>query len=184
MFCSKTVTLHRAMSYVTFHLITQSTGTPSLSSTLSSSHVLHPPLSEHKPCGDLRPHLSGPLVEPRPFTGCEPQQLAENQDHKHFTEDKQFTEHDDLRVKTLSSHQPIIASTYDSAESIATLHPDPDLDEEQLHALLTSPLYQQKQEEGAERSQFHHSERENFMSSSSQDPISTGKLVAFVFMQK
>ena len=66
--CSKTVTLHRAMTYVTPHLITLSTGIPSVSSTLSSSHVLHPPLSEHKPCGDLRPPLSGALAEPRPFT--------------------------------------------------------------------------------------------------------------------
>ena len=64
----KTVTLHRALSYVVPHLITPSTGTLSLSSTLFSSHVLHPPLSEHKPCGDLRPHLSGALAEPRPFT--------------------------------------------------------------------------------------------------------------------
>ena len=67
--CPKTFTLHRAMSYVTPHLTTPSTCTPSLSSTLSSSHVLHPPLSENKPCGDPRPHLSGALAEPRPFTG-------------------------------------------------------------------------------------------------------------------
>ena len=59
--CTKTVTLHRAMSYVTPHLMTSSTGTP-------SSLVLNPSLSEHKPCGDLRPHLSGALAEPRPFT--------------------------------------------------------------------------------------------------------------------
>ena len=38
----KTVTLHRAMSYVTPHLTTPSTCTPSLSSTLSSSPALHP----------------------------------------------------------------------------------------------------------------------------------------------
>ena len=69
-----------------------STGTP-------SSHVQHPPLSEHKPCGDPRPHLSGALAEPRPCTGSEPKQLAENQDHSHFTRDKQVTEHEDLRVK-------------------------------------------------------------------------------------
>ena len=66
--CPETVTLHRAMSCVTPHLTTPSTGAPSLSPTLSSSHVLHPPLSEHKSCGDLRPHLSGALAEPRPFT--------------------------------------------------------------------------------------------------------------------
>ena len=102
--CPKTVILHRAMSQVTPHLMTPSTG-------ILSSHVLHPPLSEHKPCGDLRPHLRGALVEPRPFTDYEPKQLAEDQDHRHFTEDKQFTEHEDLRVKHLSFYQPITAST-------------------------------------------------------------------------
>ena len=61
MLCAKAVTLHRAMSHVALHLTTPSTGTP-------SSHVLHPPLSGHKPCGDLRPQLSGVLVEARPFT--------------------------------------------------------------------------------------------------------------------
>ena len=47
------------------HLTTPSTCTLSLSSTLSSLHVLHPPLPEHKPCG---PHLSGDLAEPSSFT--------------------------------------------------------------------------------------------------------------------
>ena len=62
------------MSYVRPHSTTPSTCTPSLSSTLSSSHVLHSPLSEHKPCGDLPPHLSGAVAESRPFTGYEPKQ--------------------------------------------------------------------------------------------------------------
>ena len=79
-----------------------------------------PLLSEHKPCGDLRPHLSGALAGPRPFTGCEPKQLTENQDHRHVTEDKQHTEHEDLRVKPLSFQQPIAASIYDSAGRIIT----------------------------------------------------------------
>ena len=50
-------------------------------------------------------------------------------------------------------------------------------DNEQLRALLASPLYVQEREASAERSQVSHSERENLISSSSQDPISTGKLV-------
>ena len=56
-------------------------------------------MSKHKPCGDLRPQLSGALAKPRLFTGFEPKQLAENKDDKHFTEDKQLTEHEDLLVK-------------------------------------------------------------------------------------
>ena len=48
----------------------------------------------------------------------------------------QLIEHDELRVKPLSFHQPIIASTYDPAESIATPPPESDLDDEQLRTLL------------------------------------------------
>ena len=59
------------------------------------------------------------------------------------------------------------AFAYDSAESIATPLPESDLDEEQLRALLASPLYPQEREASAERSQVYHSERENLMSSSS-----------------
>ena len=69
------------------------------------------------------------------------------------------------------------ASTYDSAECIAT-PPEYNLDDEQIRAPLASSLYQQEREASAERSQVYHSERENLMSSSSQDPISTGKPVA------
>ena len=61
----------------------------------------------------------------------------------HFTEDAQITELEDLRVKLLSFHQSITASTYDSAESIAT-HPESDFDDEQLRTLLASPLYLQE----------------------------------------
>ena len=159
------------MSYITSHLMKPSTGTP-------SSFVLNPSFSEHKPCGDLRPQLSDALADPDRLQVCEPKQLTEDQDYKHFTEDWQLTEHEDLRVKPLSFHQSIIASTYDSAESIATPLPESDLDDEQLRALLASPLYVQEQEASAEHSQVFHSERENLMSSSSHDPIGTGKLVA------
>ena len=157
--CAKTVTHHRAMSYVTPHLITPSTGTPSLSPTLSFSHVPHPLLSEHKPCGDLRPHLSGALAELRPLTGYEPKQLAENPSSLLKTRNTGISpaEHEGLRVKLLSFHQQITASTY-----------------EQLRALLASPLYSREREESAE----------NLISGSSQDPISTWKHVALFSSKK
>ena len=91
-------------------------------------------------------------------------------------EDMQFTEHEEIRAKPLSFHQSITASTYDSAESIATPPPDSDKDDEQLRALLASPLYLQEREANAKRSQVCHSERENLMSTSSQDPSRTGNL--------
>ena len=46
-----------------------------------------------------------------------------------------------------------------------------------ISALLASPLYLQEREANADRSQVYHSVRENWMSSSSQDPKSTGKPV-------
>ena len=97
----------------------------------------------------------------------------------HFTEDDQFTELEDLRVKPLSYNQSFLPSTYGSADSIATL-PESDSDDEQLRALLASPLYPLERGASAERSQVYHSERENLMSSSSQDPTNrgTGKRVA------
>ena len=81
------------------------------------------------------------------------------------------------RVKTLSYNQSFLSSTQDSAESITTPQ-EADFDDEQLRALLASPLYMQEREASAERSQGYHSERESLMSSSSQDLTSTGKLVA------
>ena len=131
---------------------------------------------------DRRPQLSVALTEQPHFTGYEPKQLVEDQDYKHFSGDGQFTEHMDLRVKLLSFHQSIIASTYDSAESIAT-PPESDFDDEQLRALLASPLYLQEREASAEKTQVYHSERGNLISSLSQDPICTGKPVALCSSQ-
>ena len=85
-----------------------------------------------------------------------PNGLLKTQDHKHFTEDKQLTEQEDLCVKPLSFHPSITASTYDSAESIVTPAPESDFDDEQLRALLASPLHPQEREASAERSQVYH----------------------------
>ena len=95
-----------------------------------------------------------------------------------------LAQHEDLRVKPLAFHQSITASTYNSAESIATLPPESDLGDDQLCAPLVSPLYLLEREASAERWQVYHSERQNLMSSSSQDPTSTGKLVAVFFQAK
>ena len=120
--------------------------------------------NSEQPCEDQRPLQRGALTETPPFTGYEPNQIVEDQNYRHFTGDGQFTEVEDLRVRPLSLHQSIIASTYDSAESIAT-PPESDFHDEQLRALLASPLYLQERGASAERSQVYHSERENLMSS-------------------
>ena len=44
-------------------------------------------------------------------------------------------------------------ATHDSAESIVTLPPGSDLDDEQIRALLASPLHLQEREENAQQSQ-------------------------------
>ena len=89
-----------------------------------------------------------------------------------------FTEIED-RVKTLSCNQSFLSSTQDSAESIATPQ-EADFDDEQLRALLASPLCIQEPEASAERSQVYHSARESLMSTSSSvpKPVGTGKPVA------
>ena len=85
-----------------------------------------------------------------------------------------------IYVSNTFFHQP----TYDSAERIATPPPDSDLDDDQIRALLASPLYLQEREANAERSQVYHHVRENLMSSSSQDPISMGRPGALLFSSK
>ena len=130
-----------------------------------------------KPCQDPRPLQRGALTETPPLAGYEPNRIVEDGDYRKFTRDGQFSELEDLRVRPLSFNQSFIASTFDSAESIAT-PPESDFDDEQLRALLASPLYRQERGASAERSPDYHSEIENLMSSSSQDPTSTRKLVA------
>ena len=156
------------MSYVTHHLsITPTPGTCTPSLTRPTSLSSDPLLGELQPCADLRPPLSGALAEPPSLTGYEPQ------DQELFTEDKKLAEyqdlaeHEDLRAIPLLFHRPSIASTCDSAESIATPPPDSDLEDDQIRVLLTSPLHIQEREANAERSQAFHSVRENLMSSSS-----------------
>ena len=141
---SKTLHPRRAMSY-TLQNLTPRTSTP--------SSPFHEPVFQHseKPCEDDRPQQRGALTETPPVAGCEPNWTVEDRDCRHFTGDGQFTELEDLRVKPVSFHQSIIASTCDSAESIMG-RPESDFDDD--------------------------SERENLMSTSSQCPTSTRKLVA------
>ena len=133
-------------------------------------------------CQDPRPLQRGALTEPTLPTSYEPNRIVEDRDYKHFTGDGQFTELEDLRVRHLSFYQSIMASTCDSAERIATA-PESDFDDEQLRA-LASPKYLQERIANAERSQVYLSVRENLMSSSSQDLVSTERPSAWLFSSK
>ena len=111
----------------------------------SARHVLHfavpssfSPLlvlRSEKHCHDPRPQQRGTSAELPPLAGYQPHRIVDDRNNKHFTEDGQFTELEDLRVKPLSYHQSITASTCDSAEGIAT-PPEGDFDDEQLRTLL------------------------------------------------
>ena len=97
------------------------------------------------------------------------------------TEDDHITEIEDY-VEALSYNQSFLSSNQDSAESTATPQ-EADLDDEPIRALLASPRYPPERDASAERSQIYHSERENLMSRSSQDPISRGKPVTLFSRQ-
>ena len=163
---SKTVHTSRSMSYTTSEMTSTCstcTGTPSFPSArpTSISSTVHS--SEMNPCHDPQQVSIGYMADLPPTAGYEPKDLAGN---------------DDLCVKPLFFHRPSTTSTYDSVESIATLPHASDLDDEQIRALLASPLYLQEREASADRSQVYHPARENLVSSSSQVPKSTWKPVA------
>ena len=122
---------------------------------ISARHVLHfaalgtmPVLTSSGPrslrhCHDSRPLQRGPCPELPPLKGYEPNRIVlDHEKNMHFTEDDQITELED-RVKPLSYNQSFLPSTYDPAESIAT-PPESDFDDEQLRALVASPVSQQE----------------------------------------
>ena len=85
------------------------------------------------------------MTDVRTFTGYDPKDLAEK---------------DDVCAKPLFFQRPSITLPYNSAASIATLPLDSELDDEQLRALLASPLYLHEREASADRSQVYHSAEE------------------------
>ena len=120
------------MSY-TLQILTPRTSTP-------SSPVRQPVFqNSEQPCQD-----PGALTDTPPLIGYEPNRIVEDRDWRHLTGDGQFTELEDLRVRSLSFHKSIVASTYDSAESIAT-PPKTDFDDEQVRAHCTHRREEQVQ---------------------------------------
>ena len=166
---SKTIHTSRNMSYIT----------PEMTSTLSPctrtlSYPSERPTStlfssEMNPCHDPQQASIGCMADALPPTVYEPKDLAED---------------DDLRVKPLFFHRPSITSTYHSAESIATPPPESDLDDEQIRAPLTSPLYLQEREASADRSHVYLSVRETCCQVPSQVPKSTEKPVALLSIKR
>ena len=158
------------MSYVTPLMSgTPSPGTcapsfPTTRPTSTSSDFLP---SETIPCADPQEVSLGYLAEPS-LQVMNPRILQETRIHvsNHYSSTDQ--------------EKP---DTYDSAQNLVTPPPESDLDDEQIRDLLASPHYPQEREANAERSQLYHSERENMMSSPSQDPASTGKPVELISSQ-
>ena len=88
------------------------------------------------PCADPSNVSIGPVADTHSPTGCEPKDLTE--------------ESNSLQVKPMFFHRPNMTSTYDSAESIATLPPEWDLDDEQIRNMPASPLYLQETQASAD----------------------------------
>ena len=135
------------------------------STRLSLTSTSHGDLS----CADPSNVSFGPLAETHSPTGYEPNDLTE--------------EDNSVLVKPLFFHRPSMTSTCDSAESIATIPPESDLDDEQVRNTPVSPLYLQKREASADRSRVYHSLREKSVSSSSHFREGAGKPAA-MFSQK
>ena len=147
--------LHRC--YLTFTPVRPSSRPSARPSSMSASHG-------GSPCADPSNVSFGPLTETHSPTGYEPKYLTE--------------EHNFILVKPMFFHGPSMSSTYESAESIATLPAESDWDDEQIRNMLASPLYLQEREVSADRSRLYHSSRENSVSSSSHFRESAGKLAA------
>ena len=84
--CPKVFTSPRALSYTTpLMSSTPSPGTctPSFTVTRPTSFSSEPLPGEIQPCADLRQLSVGSLAEAPTFTGYEPKQLAEHEDHRH-----------------------------------------------------------------------------------------------------
>ena len=123
---------------------------------LSSSHV-------DFPCADPSNVSFGPTAETRSPISYEPNsRIVDNS----------------TEVKPMFFHRPSMTSTYDSAESIATLPPESDVDDEQIWNMLASPLYLQEREARADQPRVYHSFRENSVSSSSHFREIAGKPAA------
>ena len=80
------------------------------------------------------------MAETTSPTGYEPKDLTEESNSK--------------LVKLMFFHRPSMTSTYDSAESIATLPLESDLDDEQKRNMPVSLLYLQEREASADRRVF------------------------------
>ena len=93
------------------------------------------------------------MAELNTLTGYEPNDLIEM---------------DNTEITPIFFHRSCVTSTYDSAESIAALPPESDLDDEQIKDTLASPLYLPEREASADQPRVHHSCRENSVSSSSR----------------
>ena len=169
----------RAMFHLAPHS-TLNTSTSSLSPTslvLLSSSSPNPDLFSTHPfihCGTPRQH--GTSAEFHSSTGCEPNSIELDRNlvnpQNRIIDDQNDLE--EIGVKPLSYSQSLTHSAYDSAESIATT-PDSDLEDEQLHRMLASPLKIREREENEGQARAYPSERESLMIDSSRNPEVSGK---------
>ena len=130
---------------------------PCLTSPAHSTHSVPQTLlslRDAQPDTPRHERLFGRPADQNSLTGYEPKDLIEV---------------NDTEVTPTLFHRPSMTSTYDSAQSIATPPLEADLDDEQIKAMLASPLYRQEREKQVQTNQLvYHSDRENSVSSSSR----------------
>ena len=166
-YCTRTATVARKM-WVNWSCIpSPGTCTPSLTviRPTSTSSFSCDFFGEIQPCADLRQLERGSLAEPQPLQVGSPSILP--------------------KTRILRNTKIYVSSHYSSTDRVQ-VRPTILLRAlrgfllnriwmmSKICALLASPLYMQEREANADRSQVHHPVRENWMSSSSQDPTSTG----------
>ena len=137
---------------------------PSLITCTPSSTSSAPSLSLRDPTSATTHNEGrfGRLVKSQPLTGHEPNDLSES---------------NDTEVTPIFFHRPSVPLTY-SAESIATLPLDPNIDDERIRKMLASPLYLHGEKQVHTLPQVYHSYNENSVSSSEQISAGTGRPVA------
>ena len=115
------------------------------------------------PCADPSNESFGPMAETHSPTGYETNDL---------------TEMNNTEFTPIFFHRSCVTSTYDSAESVATIPPESDLDDKQIRDMLASPLYLQEREKEVQTNREFMTLTEKAMSSSSRFRASAVKLAA------
>ena len=148
--------------YLTFHMHSSPTFNSTVYQTFTDVFF-----TRRFTCADPSNVSFGPVAETHPPTGYEPKDLTE--------------EDNSILVKPMFFHRQSMTSTCDSAQSIATLPPGSDLDDEQIRNTLASPLENAvsssshfRESAGKPAAVFSHKQQSSQETLSDRESISSG----------